>query len=81
MAYKPTFKLSIMTPEALLYQNDVESIFLTGDTGEYELLPYHYPILGILTKSNIIINWREAVPIKFGLIKFLPMIVLFWLRN
>lgn len=70
MAYKPTFKLSIMTPEALLYQNDVESIFLTGDTGEYELLPYHYPVIGILAQSNIIINWREAVPIKFGLIKF-----------
>ena len=70
MAYKATFKLSVMTPEALLYQNDVESVFLTGDTGEYELLPYHYPVLGILTQSNIIINWREAVPIKFGLIKF-----------
>ncbi|OGX24730.1 MAG: hypothetical protein A3D10_06845 [Omnitrophica WOR_2 bacterium RIFCSPHIGHO2_02_FULL_48_11] len=70
MAYKATFKLSIMTPEALLYQNDVESVFLTGDTGEYELLPYHYPVLGILDQSNIIINWREAVPIKFGLVKF-----------
>lgn len=68
--YKSTFKISIMTPEALLYQNEVESVFFTGDTGEYELLPYHYPVLGILRQSNIIINWREAVPIKFGLVKF-----------
>ncbi len=68
--YKSTFKLSIMTPEALLYQGSVESVFFTGDHGEYELLPYHYPVLGILIAGNIIINWREAVPIKFGLIRF-----------
>ncbi len=68
--YKATFKLSVMTPEALLYQNKVESVFLSGDQGEYELLPYHYPVLGILKAGNIIINWREAVPIKFGLIRF-----------
>ncbi len=68
--YRPTFKLSVMTPEALLYQNEVESVFLTGDLGEYELLPYHYPVLGILQQSNIIVNWKESVPIKFGLIKF-----------
>ncbi|HPN55848.1 MAG TPA: hypothetical protein PLD92_03275 [Candidatus Omnitrophota bacterium] len=68
--YRPTFKISIMTPEALLYQGEVESVFFSGDTGEFELLPYHYPVLGILNQSNIIINWREAVPIKFGIVKF-----------
>ena len=65
-----TFKLSVMTPEALLYQGEVESVFVIGDQGEYELLPYHYPVIGILSAGNIIVNWREAVPIKFGLLKF-----------
>jgi len=69
-SYKSTFKISIMTPEALLYQNEVESVFFTGDQGEYELLPYHYPVLGILQQSHIILNWRESVPIKFGIVKF-----------
>ncbi len=68
--YKATFKISVMTPEALLYQGQIESVFLTGDHGEYELLPYHYPVLGILVEGNIIINWHEAVPIKFGLVRF-----------
>jgi len=68
--YKSTFKLSVMTPESLLYQGQVESAFFTGDQGEYEILPYHYPVLGILSSGNIIINWREAVPIKFGLLRF-----------
>lgn len=69
-AYKSTFKISVMTPEALLYQNEVESAFFIGDQGEFELLPYHYPILAVLEQSSIILNWREAVPIKFGLVKF-----------
>ncbi len=68
--YKPTFKIVIMTPEALLYQNEVESAFFIGDRGEYELLAYHYPVIGILKQGNIILNWREAVPIKFGVIRF-----------
>ena len=68
--YNATFKLSIMTPETLLYQNEVESAFFTGDQGEYEILPYHYPVLGILKEGSIIINWRESVTIKFGVLKF-----------
>ena len=68
--YRPTFKITIMTPDALLYQNEIESAFLCGDHGEYELLAYHYPVLGILKQSNIIINWQESVPIKFGIVRF-----------
>jgi F0F1-type ATP synthase epsilon subunit len=68
--YRPTFKLAVITPEALLYQNQVESVFITGDTGEYELLPYHFPLVGILAQGNIIINWKEAIPVRFGIVKF-----------
>ena len=69
-SYNATFKIAIMTPETLLYQKEVESVFFIGDRGEYELLPYHYPVIGILKAGNIILNWREAVPIKFGVIRF-----------
>ena len=68
--YRSTFKCTIMTPDALIYENEVQSLFLTGDHGEYELLPYHYPVIGILKKGNIIVDWKESVPIKFGLIRF-----------
>ena len=59
-----------MTPDALVYENEVQSLFLTGDRGEYEILPYHYPVLGILKEGNIIIDWKESIPIKFGLVRF-----------
>ena len=68
--YKITFKLTVMTPDALVYENEVESIFLTGDRGEYEILPYHYPVIGILKKGSIIVDWKESIKIKSGLLRF-----------
>lgn len=68
--YRITFKLTVMTPDALIYENEVESIFLTGDQGEYEILPYHYPVIGILKPGSIVIDWKESIMIKSGLIRF-----------
>ncbi len=65
-----TFKVTVMTPDKLVYENEVQSIFITGDRGEYELLPYHYPVLGIVKESNIILNWKEAIPVKSGILRF-----------
>ena len=70
VTYKPTFKCMILSPNNLIYENEIESIFLTGDQGEYELLPYHYPLLGVLKKSNVIINGKEKIPIEGGVIRF-----------
>lgn len=69
-SYRITFKLTVMTPDMLVYENEVESVFLTGDQGEYELMPYHYPVLGILKEGNIIIDWKESIPIRSGIIRF-----------
>lgn len=70
MADKSTFKCVIMSPRALIYENEVKSVFLTGDRGECEILAYHHPILGILKKSSVIIDWKESIPIKAGIFKF-----------
>ncbi len=70
MAEKTTFKLTIMTPDSLLYEGNVYSVFLTGDHSEYELLPYHYPVLGVLKEGVIIINWQESIRVKVGVVRF-----------
>ena len=70
MAYKGTFKCVIMSPRALIYENEVQSIFLTGDGGEFEILAYHYPVIGLLKQSSIIIDWKDSVPIKAGIVRF-----------
>ena len=64
------FKCVIISPNTLIYQNEVQSLFLTGDTGEYELLAYHYPVLGVLKKSDVVINWKERIPIAGGVVRF-----------
>lgn len=68
--YSGNFKCIILSPNSLLYENEIQSIFLTGDTGEYELLAYHYPLLGVLVKSDIIINGAEKIPIEGGVVRF-----------
>ena len=70
MADQGTFKCVVMSPRALIYENEVTSVFLTGDLGEYELLAQHNPILGILKKGSIVIDWKESIPIKAGIVKF-----------
>lgn len=68
--YKGSFKCSILSPNNLLYEEDIQSIFLTGDRGEYELLAYHYPLIGVLKRSDIIINWNQKISIKGGVVRF-----------
>jgi len=68
--YKGTFKCVILSPHTLIYQNEIQSIFVRGDDGEYEILAYHYPLLGVLRKGDIIINWNERISVNGGVLKF-----------
>lgn len=68
--FRPHFKCIILTPNELLYENEIESIFLTGDKGEYELMAYHYPLLGVLKEGDVLINHKERIPIKGGVVRF-----------
>ena len=64
------FKCVILSPRKLVYDKEIQSLFITGDTGEYEILPYHYPVLGILAVGDIILDWKESIPINFGIVRF-----------
>ncbi|VAX36612.1 hypothetical protein MNBD_UNCLBAC01-367 [hydrothermal vent metagenome] len=68
--YKGNFKCVILSPNSLVYQKEIQSIFLTGDKGEFEILAYHYPLLGVLKKGNVIVNWEEKIPISGGVVRF-----------
>ena len=68
--YKGTFKCVILSPNNLVYENEITSLFLTGDRGEFELLAYHYPIVSVLAKGNIVINNSEKIPIAGGVMRF-----------
>jgi len=69
--YKGVFKFVVMSSKSLIYENEVHSVFLTGDRGEYELLAYHYPLMGVLVRGNIVIDWKESIPLKGGILRFM----------
>ncbi len=66
-----TFSLRILNPKHVVFQGDVESVFLPGDAGEFELLAYHVPIVSLLKAGEIVVNWKTRIPIKRGMIRFL----------
>ena len=70
MADLGKFKLFVMDATKKIFEGDVESLFLQGNTGEYEILSYHYPVLGLLKQGKIIIDWKYFVAIKKGIAKF-----------
>ena len=70
LQYTGNFRCVILSPHSLIYEKEIQSIFLTGDRGEYEILAYHYPLLGVLKKGDVLINGSEKIPIEGGVIRF-----------
>ncbi len=64
------FRLRIMSLIRTLYDDEVESVFLQGDEGEYELLPCHYPLIGALVDSDVKIARQTPIRIKTGVVLF-----------
>ena len=64
------FHLTILNPKHVVYEGDVNSVFLPGDRGEFELLPFHAPIVSLLLPGEVIVNWEKSIPIKSGMAKF-----------
>ncbi|MDD5071015.1 MAG: hypothetical protein PHV17_09840 [Candidatus Omnitrophica bacterium] len=64
------FKLSILDPEKTIFEGDVDTIFIAGDTGEFELMAYHFPVLSLLRQGDIIIDWKYVVAVTKGILRF-----------
>lgn len=65
-----SFRTTIINPKRVLFEGEVESLFLEGDQGEFEVLNYHCPLISILKKGNIVIDWKRYLPVKKGLARF-----------
>ena len=62
--------ITILNPKHVLFEGEAESIFLPGDRGEFEILPMHAPIVSLLRPGNVVIDWKQSVAIKNGMVKF-----------
>jgi len=66
-----TFSLKILNPKHVVFEGNVNSVFLPGDAGEFELLAYHVPIISLLKEGDIIVDWKTRIPIIKGMIRFI----------
>ena len=64
-----TLKLEIVTPESIIYSEDVEMVTLPGSEGEAGIYPNHVPLMTKVQAGEIIINrggTEEVVAIGEG---------------
>ena len=64
------FLLKILNPKHVVFEGSVESVFLPGDSGEFELLAYHVPIVSLLKEGEIVVDWKTRIPIRKGMVRF-----------
>jgi F0F1-type ATP synthase epsilon subunit len=68
--YKGNFHCVILSPKNLIFEDEVTSLYIIGDCTEYEILAYHYPLIGLVQKGDIIINWKRRLPVRSGILRF-----------
>ena len=68
-----SLRLSIVTPNGEIYNNDVKSVTLPGKEGEFGVLPSHSSLVSSLTVGVIVITTNdakeEAIAINWGHVK------------
>ncbi|AXX95623.1 MULTISPECIES: ATP synthase F1 subunit epsilon [Arcobacter] len=67
-----TIRLSIVTPNGEIFNDDVKTVTLPGKEGEFGVLPGHSSLVSSLTVGVIVIekaNSTEAVAINWGHVK------------
>ena len=60
--------LEIVSPDAQLFEGKVDSITAPGETGFFQVLNNHAPIVSTLVKGKIKIDSSESLNKDFGLI-------------
>lgn len=67
-----TVKLSIVTPNGMIFEGDVKSVTLPGKEGEFGVLPGHASLVSTLTVGVIVIEGEkstDAIAINWGHVK------------
>ncbi len=69
-----TFNLLIITPEAILYQDDILAVILPGKEGVFEVLSHHAPIIAMVKAGKVTVTdknkQKHDVAIPEGIFEF-----------
>ncbi|MEG1579869.1 MAG: hypothetical protein RR386_01245 [Bacteroidaceae bacterium] len=66
-----SLQLTIVSPERTLFKGEVDSVFVPGTTGRFEVLENHAPIISSLTEGQLSYRFSElhSINIKSGFIE------------
>ena len=59
-------EVTILNPNEMLYGGQAESVVLPGDSGDFEVLSYHKPVIALLRPGQIVLDGHRAVEIRRG---------------
>lgn len=62
-------EVSIINQAQVIFEGVANSVILPGDYGEFEVLQFHWPIVSLLGKGEIIID-NMGFPISRGIARF-----------
>lgn len=61
--------VSIINQAQVIFEGVASTVVLPGDYGEFEIMQFHWPIVSILKKGEIIID-NMGFPISKGIARF-----------
>ena len=61
--------VSIINQAQVIFEGVANNVVLPGDYGEFEIMQFHWPIVSILIKGEIIID-NMGFPISKGIARF-----------
>ena len=63
------FEVVLLSLEEEIFKGTAQSVKFPGETGEFEILSYHKPLISRLIGGNLIIDGR-VYPLRRGIVGF-----------
>ncbi len=60
--------VTIISPGRVIFEGQADSVILPGETGLFEVLPFHRPLLSRLIGGEVVVD-GSSLPIRRGIAK------------
>ena len=62
------FDVTVLSPREVIFEGQAKSVILPGESGVFEVLPFHKRILSRLISGKLFID-EKSFPVKRGIVK------------
>ena len=60
--------VSILSPKEVIFEGKAKSLILPGESGVFEILPFHKRLLSRIISGTALID-EQSLPVKRGIVK------------